>query len=327
MSPAPPQPLLLEPQFVHRIWGARSLAPLFPDLQNLNEPIGEVWLTGNNCRIANGDFAGQTLADAWRAMPPAYAGMGMSTQAAFPLLLKFIFPAEKLSVQVHPDDEYARKHEAAKGGVGKSECWYVMDTQPGAEVLVGLRPDVTPELLRRAIADGTAEETLVRVPVARGELIYVPAGTMHTIGPGMILCEIQENSDITYRVFDYNRVDASGERRELHIEKALAVARFGKQLGGKVSPVRREAGGAVHTHYITSPYFAVEKWEFTERILLQTDPARFELLVFLGGMYTLEWEHGLAGYSAPGVLLLPASLGSYHVRAIGKVTLLRTFAP
>lgn len=322
-----PRPLLLAPDFVPRIWGVRSLAPLFPAKSDLSEPIGEVWLTGNQCRFLDGPFSGAALGDAWPSFPPAWAGSAINTQAPFPLLLKFIFPAEKLSVQVHPDDDYVRAHESARGGIGKTETWHVISAQPGAAVLVGLKPQVTPDQFRRAIADGTADFCLETIPVSAGDQIFVPAGTMHTIGPGLILCEIQQNSDITYRVFDYNRLTPEGRPRELHVEKALAVARFGPQLGGKLSPVRLASGHLAETFYVACRYFAVEKWEFTARIGAVTHPARFELLVILSGTGRLEWHAESAPFSAAQVWLLPASLGAYQLSPDGSAAVLRTFVP
>ena len=146
-------------------------------------------------------------------------------------------------MQVHPDDAYASTHEQAAGGRGKTEMWYVIAARPGAEVLAGLKPEVTRENFAHAIADGTVENCLERIPVSAGDAIFIPAGTVHTIGPGLVLCEIQQQSDLTYRVYDYDRRDAQGQSRELHIEKALEVMRFGKQTGGRIEPVPARRGG------------------------------------------------------------------------------------
>jgi len=235
------RPARLEPIFSPRPWGARTLAPLFPEKSNLAEPLGEAWMTGVDCRFASGPFAGQKLGDVWRTLPPLWTGTRIySPDGSFPLLVKFIFADEKLSVQVHPDDDYAGRHEKAAGGRGKTEMWYAIHARPGAEVLAGLKPGVTQEIFKRAIEDGSAENCLQHVPLHAGEAIFVPAGTAHTIGAGLVLCEIQEYSDLTYRVFDYNRRDAQGRSRELHIEKALQVIRFGEHHGGKIAPVRVE---------------------------------------------------------------------------------------
>jgi len=201
-------------------------------------------MTGVECRFASGPFTGQRLGDVWRTLPPAWTGTKISApDCSFPLLVKFIFAEEKLSVQVHPDDEYAARHEQAAGGRGKTEMWYAIRARPDAEVLAGLKPGVTRETFKRAIEDGSAEDCLEHVPLRAGEAIFVPAGTAHTIGAGLVLCEIQEYSDLTYRVFDYNRRDAQGRSRELHIEKALQVMRFGEQHGGKIEPVRMTRDG------------------------------------------------------------------------------------
>jgi mannose-6-phosphate isomerase len=181
-------PARLEPIFSPRPWGALSLAPFFPDKSNLAEPLGEAWMTGNDCRFASGPFAGQKLGDAWPRMPAEWAGTLANRGSSFPLLLKFIFTEEKLSVQVHPSDDYADQHEKAAGGRGKTEMWYAMRARPGAEVMVGLKQGVTRENFERAIIDGTAEECLEHVPLRAGDAIFVPAGTVHTIGPGLVLC-------------------------------------------------------------------------------------------------------------------------------------------
>ena len=191
------------------------MTPLYPQKAALAEPIGEVWLTGNDCQFADGPFAGKKLAEAWPSMPAEWAGTQMNQRDAFPLLVKFLFPEQWLSVQVHPTDEYAREYEAAAGGAGKTEMWYALSARKGSSVFVGLKPQITPEEFRRRIKDGAVEECLERIPVSAGDSIFVPAGTVHTIGPGMVLCEIQENSNITYRVFDYHRKDTSGKPRAL----------------------------------------------------------------------------------------------------------------
>lgn len=322
-----PVPSRLEPRFVPRIWGARSLSPLFPEDSALAEPIGEVWLTGDDCAFATGPFAGRRLADTWRELPPAWAGTRPRAAAAFPLLVKFLFPEQWLSIQVHPNDDYARRHEAAAGGAGKTEMWYALAAQEGASVLVGLKPHVTPESFRRKIADGTVEECLEKIPVRSGDAIFVPAGTVHTIGPGMILCEIQENSDITYRVFDYNRLTPEGKPRALHIEQALAVMNFQEQSGGRLEPVRITRGPVRETYFIACRYFATEKWEFDSRIASVSSPEHFDLLIVLDGNGRIEWGAESAEYARAQVWLLPAALGAYHLVPTRPTALLRTYVP
>ena len=321
-------PARLEPIFSARPWGARSLAPLFPEKANLAEPLGEAWMTGLECRFAAGPFAGQKLGDVWRTLPPAWTGTKINSAAgSFPLLVKFIFAEEKLSVQVHPDDEYAARHEQAAGGRGKTEMWYAIHARPGAEVLAGVKPGVTPEIFKRAIDDGSAEDCLQHVPLRAGEAIFVPAGTAHTIGAGLVLCEVQEYSDLTYRVFDYNRRDAQGRSRELHIEKALRVIRFGEQHGGKIQPARIVRGGVTETFFVACRFFAAEKWGFAESATATTSPEHFDLLIFLEGRGSIQWGSESVEYAPAQTWLLPAALGAYHLAPGEPTSLLRAYVP
>ncbi len=243
------------------------------------------------------------------------------------MLIKFIFAEEKLSVQVHPDDEYAARHEQAAGGRGKTEMWYAIRARPRAEVLAGLKPEVTPEIFKRAIAEGSAEDCLLHVPLRAGEAIFVPAGTAHTIGAGLVLCEIQEYSDLTYRVFDYNRRDAQGRSRELHIERALQVMRFGEQRGGKIEPVRIARGAMTETFFIACRFFAAEKWDFAERAGAATSPEHFDLLIILEGHGSIQWSGESAEYAPAQTWLLPAALGAYHLAPREQTSLLRAYVP
>lgn len=267
------------------------------------------------------------LGEVFPQMPPEWLGTAIKRGSSFPLLVKFLFTEEKLSVQVHPDDDYAARHESAAGGRGKTEMWYAIQARPGAEVMVGLKPGVTRESFRRAIVQGTAEVSLEHVPVRSGEAIFVPARTVHTIGPGLVLCEIQEHSDITYRVYDYDRKNAKGESRPLHIEKALEVMQFGEQSGGKVEPVRIERGPVIETFFIACPYFATEKWEFAERIAATTSRERFELLIFLEGGGQISCGSGSEPYAPAQVWLLPAALGPLQLIPRERTRLLRTYVP
>jgi len=310
-----------------RIWGARNLSPLFPEHSQEPEPIGEAWLTGNDCRFASGEFAGRTLGEVWAELPEEWTGSRLRGLARIPLLVKFIFPEEKLSVQVHPDDTYAEQHEAATGGTGKTEMWYVITAREGAELRVGLRPEVTRESFGRAIADGTVEDCLERVAVRAGDAVFVPAGTAHTICPGVVLCEIQQHSDVTYRVFDYNRVAADGTPRPLHIRQALNVMRFGEQSGGLCDPVRITHGAVTETFFAACQYFATERWEFRERVAAVTSPEHFDLLVFLDGKGRIEFDEGAEPYAPAEIWLLPAALGAYQLVPESPATLLRAYVP
>jgi mannose-6-phosphate isomerase len=320
-------PARLEPIFSPRPWGALSLAPFFPQMSRLAEPIGEAWMTGNDSIFANGPYAGRKLGDAWPEMPAGWRGTAVPSPGVFPILTKFIFAEEKLSVQVHPDDEYAAKHEVAAGGVGKTEMWYALRARPGAEVLAGLKPNVTREKFQRAIADGTAEECLEHVPLSEGEAIFIPARTAHTIGAGLVLCEIQQHSDLTYRVFDYNRRDSQGRLRELHIDKALAVMRLGAQTCEKLQPIHIEHAGAKEDFLVACFYFATDRWTLDRPIVRTTSPERFELLIVLQGTGQILWDKDQADYGPAHVWLLPAALGTYHLNPASYTSLLRTYVP
>ena len=317
----------LAPVFKPRIWGARDLSPLFPQRSQEPEPLGEAWLTGDECKFANGEFTGRTLGEVWPHMSEDWTGTRLRDLPRIPLLVKFIFPEEKLSVQVHPDDAYAEKHEAAAGGSGKTEMWYVVTARDGAKLRVGLRPEVTTESFGRAIADGKVEDCLESVAVEAGDAVFVPAGTAHTICPGVILCEIQQHSDITYRVFDYDRVGPDGKPRPLHIRQALNVMRFGEQSGGRCEPVRISRGAVTETFYAACQYFAVERWNFHARIAALTSPEQFELLIFLDGRGHVEFDEGAETYGPAEVWLLPAALGAYQLVPDSHTTLLRVYVP
>jgi len=296
-------------------------------MTNLAEPIGEAWMTGNDCRFANGSFAGKTLGEVWPSMPAEWTGTHIERSAALPLLVKFIFPAEKLSVQVHPDDAYAARHEAAAGGRGKTEMWYAVRAEPGAEVLLGMKPEVTFDQFKRAIADGTAEHCLERVPLRAGEAVFVSAGSAHTIGPGFVLCEVQQQSDLTYRVYDYNRRDAHGRARELHIEKALDVMRFGTQTCGRLDPVRIERDGLRKSHFVACKYFATDRWDFGAPVRAASSPEHFEVLIVLEGSGSIRWSGKAVDYSLAQVWLIPAALGGYELSPKSPTSLLRTYVP
>jgi mannose-6-phosphate isomerase len=260
-------------------------------------------------------------------MPLEWRGKRLRDVPEFPLLVKFIFPDDRLSIQVHPDDAYASKHEAASGGLGKTEMWYAISAQPTAEVLLGFKPGVNAEQFRRAVATGSLEETLTHVPVHAGDTFFVPAGTPHTIGSKMVLCEVQEYSDLTYRLFDYNRVDSSGRPRELHVEKALAVLRFDEPRGGKVEPTSTKHGVATATYLVACRYFATEQWEFGEPWNFSADPEHFDVLICLDGAGRIRWDYGSAEYHRAQTWLIPARLGSYQLVPASATKLLRTYVP
>lgn len=203
--------------------------------------------------------------------------------------------------------------------------WYALRADANAEVLLGLKPDVTRDKFKAAITDGTAEHMLERVPVHTGDVIFVPARTAHTIGAGLTICEIQQYSDLTYRVYDYNRRDADGNARELHVEKALEVLRFGEQHGGKTQPVRIERDGVTTTYLAACSYFATEKWDFQRSTASASSREHFDLLVFLGGSGQIEWADSAATYDRAQLWIIPAALGAYRITPQSQTSLIRTY--
>jgi mannose-6-phosphate isomerase len=303
---------------------------LFPEHSQEKEPVGEVWLTGDDCTFATGEFAGRALGEVWPSLGKDWTGSALRGLLRIPLLVKFIFPEDKLSVQVHPDDEYAAQNEAAAGGVGKTEMWYVVSAREGAAVRVGLGPGVTRESFERSVADGTAENCLGTVSVRPGDAVFVPAGTAHTICPGVVLCEIQQHSDITYRVFDYNRLGSDGKPRALHIRQALEVMRFGvsrAEVGGLCDPLCVTRGALMETLYVACRYFATERWELQERIAAVTSPDHFDLLIFLAGKGRIEFAGGGEPFAPAQVWLFPAALGAYQLVPDSPTMLLRAYVP
>ena len=238
-------------------------------------------------------------------MTVGWRGSKLQDQAEFPLLLKFIFPKDKLSIQVHPDDSYAAAHEQAAGGRGKTEMWHVVSAEPGARLLAGLKTGVTRERFRAALADHTLEELFESYEVSAGDTFFLPAGVPHSIGPGMIVCEVQEYSDLTYRVYDYGRVDASGKPRQLHVQRALEVINFqwdGNTKASTRSTVAREKSS--WQPLVDCAYFSATKLQIDEEIELNVGPRageQFKLSVFLEGRGGIESFGEPSGLGKRGV--------------------------
>jgi mannose-6-phosphate isomerase len=316
-------------------------------MHDLAEPIGEAWLTGLDCKIGNGPFAGKTLGQAWPEMTSAWRGLDFEGERDFPLLLKFIFPKDKLSIQVHPDDAYAAKHEQAAGGRGKTEMWHIVSAEPGARLLAGLKPGVTRENFCAAMADHTLEGLFQSHVVTAGDTFFLPAGTAHTIGPGMIVCEVQEYSDLTYRVYDYGRVDASGKPRELHVEKALQVIDFEPgPVKVEARPVLEDGIGKqyraasrrgtvswdqlVNCRYFVAAKIAVDGMFHLNAI--RRPPKQFQLWAFMEGDGVVDWStephnfvrvnHGQFSYKAGECWFIPAVFGGHSFVTREKTSVL-----
>lgn len=304
-------PFRIAPRFVERVWGFRDLRPWF-DCVSQGEPIGEVWLNGDDCLVETGALAGKTLAQAFAADPAALLGTGAPSGES-PLLLKVIFAESKLSVQVHPDDALAQKYGQPRG---KTECWYALDAQPGARVACGLKPGVTMDQVREGIAQGTLEESLNTIEIAAGEMIYVDAGTVHAIWPGSILLETQQNCDITYRMYDY------GRPRELHIEKSIEATRTETQAG-KTTP-RTLSDRRV---LADADYFLVEQIQVSGTIRSQQlrgeEKAGLEYLFAAAGSARVRGEGFALDLPARGLIAVPAAAPEFVLEDADGLDLIR----
>lgn len=305
-------PFLIAPRFVERVWGFDDLRPWFahePD----GRPIGEVWLNGDECLAASGPYAGMSLAEIFSKYPLELLGSATRSPQS-PLLIKLIFAKEKLSVQVHPDDTMARKYGAPRG---KTECWAVLESGPDAKVAVGLKAGVTVADVERGIKEQTLESMLEILPVDKGEMIYVDAGTVHAILPGAVLLEVQQNCDLTYRLYDY------GRPRELHVEKGLEALRL-KTRAGKVAPA--ELGD--RTLLINTNYFRIERMELTgsagKGTLVGEDDGRLTYIYVASGAGLLK----CAGETplelkAQSMVLVPARASEYTIECAEKIEIYR----
>jgi mannose-6-phosphate isomerase len=318
-------PLLLKPQFVERIWGSRDLSPLFGPPPG-DALIGEVWLTGDDCQVANGPLTGATLGELCRRFGRELVGETARETDRFPLLVKFLFPHDKLSVQVHPDDETALR---AGLRCGKTECWYVLKADLGAKIGLGLKPGTTRQEFARAIEEVRAEQLLNWIEVREGEMIYVDAGTVHAIGPGVVLVETQQNSDTTYRLYDY------GRPRELHVEQGLKALKETTKAG-KVEP----QGDEDSTILITSPCFMVERQrlknanktgdsiEFTGSNDEKFPRRTAEILVGLNGGGVVEAPGSEPVTFASGdAVVIPADVEDFFIRAQWELEMLTMALP
>jgi len=260
-------------------------------------------------------------------MAAEWRGLRLVSWSDFPILVKFIFPADKLSIQVHPDDAYAGKHEQAAGGRGKTEIWHAVSAEPKAQVLIGLKAGVDKQKFSEGLDTHRLEELFEAYPAHAGDTFFIPACTPHTIGPGIILCEVQQYSDVTYRVYDYRRVDASGKPRELHVKKALDVMRFGKTSGGKTLPLMLHKQAPKRELVAACRYFAAEKWELSAASVAESEADCFDLLTILSGRGKFEWQGGEANYRSGDCWFRPPTLERLSIQPNESTTLIRAYLP
>ena len=300
-------PFRLKPWFSERVWGRLDLKPWYAET-GTKERVGEAWLTGPECVVETGEQEGKTLASVAAGVYAGRLGGG-----EFPLLVKMLFPNEKLSVQVHPDDAHAQAMGQPRG---KTECWYVLEAVKGAAVALGLKGGAGAVEVAAAVAEGRMEELLEWLPVKKGEMIFVDAGTVHAIGPGVVLLETQQTCDTTFRLYDY------GRPRELHLEQGLKVMKR-KTRAGKVAP--RPMDGFVRL--IEEQYFTVDRFELEEMepVSLQMDgPA---CLVGLAGEVSVITPGDDVELVPGQAVVVPAGSGEVIVEAERGASFVRCMAP
>ena len=304
-------PFRLTPWFSERPWGRHDLGAWYPST-GTTEPVGEAWLTGPASVVETGAMVGQPLAAVTAQASEQLLGANGGTE--FPLLVKLLFPNDKLSVQVHPDDEQAQAMGQPRG---KTECWYVLEAEAGATIALGLREGSTGNAVRGAIADGTMERWMEWVPVSVGDMIFVDAGTVHAIGPGVVLLETQQTCDITFRLYDY------GRPRELHVEQALRVMKM-HTAAGKVKPVAMDG----FTRLIEKKYFVVDRYEVGKGRDVVIPIVEAGCVVGLHGKAIVESE-GFESVElmAGKAVIVPADTQSVMVQSDAGASFVRCFAP
>jgi len=315
-------PIKTQPIFKQYIWGGDSLKKKF----NKDVPFdtaAESWeISCHNdglSLVADGEYKGKTLKEVIFSNKKEM--LGREDTQVFPLLVKILDAKDSLSVQVHPDNEFAAKHE--NGELGKTEMWYIIDAKPGANLVFGLKEGTSPEILKSSIEDGTLEEHLNYVPVKKGDYLYIPSGTIHAIRDGILIAEIQQSSNTTYRVYDYNRVDKDGNKRPLHVEKAVLATNY-ENIGNIPEPSPDvEIPGGKFEQIAKCEYFTVEKYETRTFVEIEKETDKFEMLVFTDGAGIIAYNGKEYDFRAGDSFFIPAAMEKYTVS--GECEFLRSF--
>lgn len=309
------EPLFLKPVFQNRIWGGTRLSAVY-GYEIADQRAAECWAVAAHPNgksvVQNGYYAGWSLDALWDAVPGLFGGDG---SGKFPLLTKLLDAREDLSVQVHPDDQYASVHEG--GELGKTECWYVVDCKPGAELIMGhsatTKEDLARGLKTLANDEGAMGNLLNRVAIHPGDFFYVPSGTVHAIGAGTLILETQQNSDTTYRVYDYMRKDSDGQLRPLHLEKALDVIHVPQQIESIVPHLQTEVG-LKRWLYLDNHYFRVEKWQsYTQGKKYFVQKRHFSVCSVLEGEGVIVIDEKPYPFKRSDHFIVPKTVDSWHM--------------
>ncbi|QJW95306.1 type I phosphomannose isomerase catalytic subunit [Frigoriglobus tundricola] len=330
MGLSPLYPLRFEPIFTTNLWGGRRLPAYLNRTVDHDDPIGEAWVLsdvdGSPSRVADGPLAGRTLRELMAADPARIVGAAKTPQGRFPLLLKFLDARQELSVQVHPNDEQAAK--LGPGKFGKTEAWVVLDADPATSRLyAGFAEGVSAADFCTALAEKAAPKTLHAFTPKPGDCVFLEAGTVHAIGADLLLFEVQQTSDITYRLYDWDRVDAKTKQpRPLHIDEGLACADFQRGPCPPVGPAVAVGDGVRREGLVTCAYFALER--FTAQVPFRVGAAnRCRAVVCVKGSGELESRGARYAFRTGDVFLLPAEVGACIALPAEPVTLLECGLP
>lgn len=321
------EPMLLKAAGKHSLWGGDKLVIEYGK-DYLEAPLAETWECSTHenglSYVDSGIWKGRTLKSVLKEHPE-FLGSKYSGSGELPILVKFIDAAKDLSVQVHPNDEYAAKYE--NGSLGKTEMWYIAEAEPESCLFYGFYDKVNKEVVRKKIQTGNIEEILQKIPVKKGDIFYIPPGTVHALGHGILAVEIQESSNLTYRLFDYNRIDKYGRKRELHIEKALMVCNFDKSssehIFGKIRKYRKRCE---RTLLCSCPYFCVEKITLNNTdicINAGVIGSVFSILICLSGFGKIKTNLSEINISKGDTVFIPAKCDD--VRLSGEVQSLKIY--
>ncbi len=315
-------PIKTQPVFKQYLWGGDSLKKKF----NKNVPFdtaAESWeISCHNdglSLVAEGEYEGQTLKEVIFSNKKEM--LGREDTEVFPLLVKILDAKDSLSVQVHPDNDFASKYE--NGELGKTEMWYIMDAKPGANLVFGIKEGTTPETLKKSIEDGTLEDYLNYVPVKKGDFLHIPSGTIHAIRDGILIAEIQQSSNTTYRVYDYNRVDKDGNKRPLHVEKAVLATNYENNGNIPESFPEKEIPGGKFRTLTSCEYFTVEKYEISQKYDIEKETDKFEMLLFTDGKGKIIYDGKEYSFVPGDSFFMPAAIDGYTIS--GECEFLRSF--
>jgi mannose-6-phosphate isomerase len=306
-------PMLLKPALHTRVWGGRRLETELGKTLPTAEPYGESWELHDSAVIANGAHAGRTVGEALTGLGTALVGPDFDLTEGFPLLIKFLDANDWLSVQVHPDDAQARVLEDQPRG--KTEAWVVLDAAPGARLVIGVKPGTDRAAMARAIELNALEDLVVYAEVAAGDVLYMAAGTVHALGPGTLIYEVQQSSDLTYRLYDWGRVGLDGKPRPLHIDKGVQVSNV------DMTPPISRAAASDNEPIIRGAFFTTYLHHLDDSTLtLDTGLRTFHALTCTGGALTVVSADGESLSLKRGdTVLIPAALGAYTLTGRGDV--------